>query len=280
MKSGRIILVAKLKGGSGATTTCRELAAAALRDGRNVALIDLDGQGGLSRWWNRRTAPGADGEVRAPAPDLLQLNAAQIPGAAKELRQRYDLVIIDSPPSVHETIRAVAAASDLALVPSRPTVDDLDAVGPIARLLHGVVDHGFVLTQVPAVRGSRDGVEALQRLAERAPVLGRTTFRSDYSRPPGHGATGFEEGAAAKQEIGELYTRVLERLSMTSSQDSVVTISGDDGILRKQDPVILSSHDHSIRILQDRLITASGHKVGLGSRDHRRTGSRQAKGAA
>jgi chromosome partitioning protein len=228
MTAGRLILVAKLKGGSGATTTCRELTAAALHDGRKVALIDLDGQGGLSRWWNRRTATVADGEVQRPAPDLLQLTAAQIPGAAKGLRQRYDLVVIDSPPSVHETIRAVAAASDLALIPSRPTVDDLDAVGPIARLLHGVVDHGFVLTQVPAVRGSRDGAEALQRLAERAPVLGRTTFRSDYSRPPGYGATGFEEGPAARQEISELYARVVDRLGITSSHDDGIQSSQDN----------------------------------------------------
>jgi chromosome partitioning protein len=163
------------------------------------------------------------------APDLLQLTAAQIPGAAKGLRQRYDLVVIDSPPSVHETIRAIAAASDLALIPSRPTVDDLDAVGPIARLLYGVIDHAFVLTQVPAVRGSRDGAEALQRLAERAPVLGRTTFRGDYSRPPGYGSTGFEEGSAARQEIGELYARVVERLGLRSSQDDRIKSEHDDG---------------------------------------------------
>jgi chromosome partitioning protein len=239
MAGGKLILVAKLKGGSGATTTCRELTAAALQDGRKVALIDLDGQGGLSRWWNRRTAPTAEGDVRRIAPDLLQLTAAQIPGAAKGLRQRYDLIVIDSPPSVHETIRSVAVASDLALIPSRPTVDDLDAVGPIARLLHGVVDHAFILTQVPAVRGSRDGAEALQRLAERAPVLGRTTFRSDYSRPPGYGATGFEEGTAARQEVGELYARVIERLGMT--------LSRDDGIRLSRDNVLKSSGDDSIR---------------------------------
>ena len=223
MGNGRLILVAKLKGGSGATTTCRELAVAAMQDGRKVALVDLDGQGGLSRWWNRRTAPAVEGEVQRAAPDLLQLTAAQIPAAAKGLRQRYGLVVIDSPPSIHETIRTVAAACDLALIPARPTVDDLDAVGPIARLLHGVVDHGFVLTQVPPARGSRDGAEALQRLAERAPVLGRTTFRADYSRPASYGATGFEEGAAARQEIGELYDRVAERLMMTSSHDNRIT---------------------------------------------------------
>jgi len=225
MAAGKLILVAKLKGGSGATTTCRELAAASLHDGRTVALIDLDGQGGLSRWWNRRTAPEAETDPPRPAPELLQLTAAQIPGAAKELRQRYGLVLIDSPPSVHETIRAVAAACDLALIPARPTVDDLDAVGPIARLLHGTVDHGFVLTQVPAVRGSRDGAEALQRLASRAPVLGSTTFRSDYSRPPGHGSTGFEEGTAARREIGDLYGKVAERLGMTGSKDDIIPSS-------------------------------------------------------
>jgi chromosome partitioning protein len=225
MTAGRIVLVAKLKGGSGATTTCRELAAAALADSHKVAMIDLDGQGGLSRWWNRRTTSATEGEAPRAAPDLLQLTAAQIPGAAKGLRQRYDLVVIDSPPSVHETIKAVAAVADLALIPARPTVDDLDAVGPIARLLHGVTDHAFVLTQVPAVRGSRDGAEALQRLAERAPVLGRTTFRSDYSRPPGYGATGFEEGPAARQEISELYARIAERLGMTSSQDKSMKAS-------------------------------------------------------
>jgi chromosome partitioning protein len=223
---GRILLVTKLKGGSGATTTCRELSAAALQDGLRVALIDLDGQAGLSRWWNRRTA----GEGEHPtAPDLLQLAAGQIPAAAPGLRERYGLTLIDSPPSVHETIRSVAAASDLALIPARPTVDDLDAVGPIARLLHGVVDHAFVLTQVPAVRGSRDGAEALERLAARAPVLGRTTFRSAYSRPPGQGLTGFEEGGSSRQEIEELYGRIISRLGMSSR---------DDGIAASQETVM------------------------------------------
>src|SRR5690242_2148164 len=257
MTSGRIILVTKLKGGSGATTTCRELAAAALADGRKVALIDLDGQGGLSRWWNRRTAPVAEGDMQRPAPDLLQLTAAQIPSAVKGLRQRYDLVVIDSPPSVHETIRTVAAASDLGLIPSRPTVDDLDAVGPIARLLHGVIDHAFVLTQVPAVRGSRDGVEALQRLAERAPVLGRTTFRSEYSRPPGYGATGFEEGAAARQEIGELYARIIERLGIALSKDKGTMFLHDGGIPSSQDDVIPSSREDVITSRQDKSMKSS-----------------------
>jgi chromosome partitioning protein len=229
---GKLLLVCKLKGGAGATTTCRELSAAAQAAGLSVALIDLDGQAGLSRWWNRRTAGEA---TFRSSPDLLHLSAAQIPSAAKALRTKYDLVIIDSPPSVHETIGAVARVVDLALIPSRPTVDDLDAVGPIVRLLHGIVDQAFVLTQVPPARGSRDGAEALELLASRAPVLGRTTFRADYSRPPARGGTGFEEAATAQQEIGALWTRISERLD--------ITLSRDDGVMVEASSIITAAGD-------------------------------------
>lgn len=225
--AGSIILVCKLKGGAGATTTCRELAAAAVTSGLQVALVDLDSQGGLTRWWSRRTK---DAEAGGTNPKLLELPVDRIAAAASQLRERFGLTVIDSPPTVHATIRAVAASADLALIPARPTVDDLDAVGPIARLLRGVVDMGFVLTQVPGGRRSRDGAEALERLAGLAPVLGRTSLRLDYPRPAGVGRTGFEGGGTAQEEIAELWQAILERLDikpgaelMKLSRDTVRT---------------------------------------------------------
>ena len=227
MASGRIVLVCKLKGGAGATTTCRELAAAAVADGLRVALIDLDAQGGATRWWNRRTKDAGDA---AANPVLLQVSADGIPARAPALKANYDLTIVDSPPSIHDQIKSVAAAADLALVPSRPNVDDLDAVGPIFRLLHGIADIGFVLTQVPGKR-SLDGAEALERLAARAAVLGRTTFRSAYSRPPASGSTGFETDATAREEIGALYATLRERLTLhhtvTQTGEGLNARSGD-----------------------------------------------------
>jgi chromosome partitioning protein len=221
--AGRIILVCKLKGGAGATTTCRELAVAAVSTGLHVALVDLDSQGGLTRWWSRRTKDkGADGIN----PLLLELPVDRIAAAAAQLRQRFGLTVIDSPPTVHETIRAVASSADLALIPARPTVDDLDAVGPIARLLRGIVDMGFVLTQVPGGRRSRDGAEALERLAGLAPVLGRTSLRLDYPRPAGTGSTGFEGGGTAQGEIAELWRAILERLDIKPNEE-LMTLSRD-----------------------------------------------------
>jgi chromosome partitioning protein len=93
--SGKIILVCKLKGGAGATTSVRELAAAAVAEGLRVGVIDLDGQGGLTRWWNRRTKTNENDRAR---PELLQMPAEQIPSRAGALRTAYDLVLIDSPP--------------------------------------------------------------------------------------------------------------------------------------------------------------------------------------
>src|SRR3954463_12870389 len=111
--SGKIVLVCQLKGGAGATTSVRELAAAAVASGLKVGVIDLDGQGGLTRWWNRRTKIGDDDRGR---PELLQIPAEQIPSRSRALRAAYDLVLIDSPPSVHATISSVASAADLAVI--------------------------------------------------------------------------------------------------------------------------------------------------------------------
>ena len=224
MTGGRIVLVTKLKGGSGATTTARELACAAVGDGLAVALIDLDGQGGLSRWWSVRTRDAGDADNLNP--QLLNIPAERIPAAAGGLRSKYDLTIIDSPPTVHDAIRRVAAACDLALVPCRPTADDLAAVGPIARLLRGATEVAFVLTQVPPGGRSRDGAEALEMLAAKAPVLGSTTFRADYYRPAAMGSTGVESGRVAAAEISRIYRHMRERLD--GSNPDMIKSSHDD----------------------------------------------------
>ena len=199
--AGRIILVCKLKGGAGATTTCRELAIAAVASGLQVALVDLDSQGGLTRWWSRRTKDvGADNTN----PQLLELPA--LPGASPLAAIWLD----GDEPQSHcwgDVLPGSASDPRAAWTPR--------SVGPIARILRGAVDMGFVLTQVPGGRRSRDGAEALERLAGLAPVLGRTSLRLDYPRPAGVGGTGFEGGGTAQEEIAELWRAIRERLDIT-----------------------------------------------------------------
>ena len=227
--TGKILLITKLKGGAGATTTVRELAVAATTHGLRVALIDLDAQGGITRWWNRRNATGAQAELPVPPnPGLLEIPVGQVPRKAAALRRTYGLTLIDSPPSTHDAIRQVAAIADLAVIPTRPTTDDLDAVGPIVRLLRGAVDVGFVLTMVAGGARSRDAAEAHELLAKGAPVFGRTTFRVDYPRAAAAGRTAFETGGVASAEVMALWQTLADRLSMTASQQDGITSSRDD----------------------------------------------------
>jgi len=209
----KIVLVTKLKGGAGATTMCRELCAAATDAGLRVGLVDLDGQGGLTNWWNRRTADNTD----EPNPALLQVPIEKIEATAPGLRNAFDLVLIDSPPSVNERILQAARIADLAVIPTRPNIDDLDAVGPIMRLLRGTVDLAFVITQTPGKR-SLDAAEAMELLARHAPVLGRTTLRSAYPRAAATGSTGYESDRTAAQEIGVIWSVACDRIGITTKQ--------------------------------------------------------------
>src|SRR6476620_11044861 len=53
-KRAKWLLVASGKGGSGKTSASLNLAVCAAHDGLRVAMVDLDRQGTLSRWYERR----------------------------------------------------------------------------------------------------------------------------------------------------------------------------------------------------------------------------------
>ena len=206
MKTGKIVVISKLKGGSGATTLTRELATAALDAGQSVAIIDLDAQGSLTNWWNRRTAATPDA-----GPKLIQLSPEKLPSVMDQLRRKFNLVLIDTPPSTHDALREIASRSDMAVIPTKPTPDDLDAVGPVIRQLRGFVPMAFVISQVTSKR-SPDAVEATEMLSTRAPVIGRTVIRVGYYRAAGAGQSGFETDKTVKEEVQPIYENLMALL--------------------------------------------------------------------
>ena len=121
------ILVASGKGGSGKTTTVRNLAVAAVHAGVSVTTVDLDESPTLTTWWKRR-------------PDLLpaiEHMAAPIDQIEGDLRteieaiQDCNLVIVDTPPSLTaypQHARGLIRVADLVLVPCQQYDEDLDAV--------------------------------------------------------------------------------------------------------------------------------------------------------
>ena len=116
-----VITLASRKGGAGKTTLASHLAVEAEAVGAGpVAVVDTDPQGGLAGWWNAR--PAGTPHWIDPAHGLpAAVTAARAAG--------YGLLVIDTPPSIAETITEVIEVCDLVVIPVRPSPNDLRAVG-------------------------------------------------------------------------------------------------------------------------------------------------------
>ena len=160
----KTILIAAQKGGSGKTTLTRNLAVAAVENGRNVLCLDLDPQGSLRGWWESREADSPSMLDRDPLPDVLRttLDAA---------RERFDLCIIDTPPAASEWLTEALAAADLVLIPVRPSPDDLRAVGTTLAAVNGSdMPFAFVMSQTPRARITEEAARVLAQHGRVAPV--------------------------------------------------------------------------------------------------------------
>jgi chromosome partitioning protein len=168
-----IVSVSNQKGGVGKTTTAVSLAAALADLGARVLLVDLDPQGNATTGLGCRAEEGdpssygvlVDGMALAAAtlatevdgldlvPSSLDLAGAEVelvPAFSRELRlrkaleaarDRYDVVLVDCPPSLGLlTINALVAA-DQVLVPIQCEYYALEGLGQLLRTVQLVGDN-------------------------------------------------------------------------------------------------------------------------------------------
>jgi chromosome partitioning protein len=207
-------MVAKQKGGVGATTLARELGVAAAAAGQRVVFLDLDPQGTLRGWWNRRTE-GLEGD---PNPGLAFPSPEALAAALDELRAaRVDLCIVDTPPSVHAFLGEVMRLADLILLPTRPTTDDLDALAAVLDLVEeSSVPFAFVVTQAPPGK-SRLYDDAVPVLAQRGRVAPALRLRADFpvAAASGRAATEAAPKSKAAEEVHALWRYISGDLAKT-----------------------------------------------------------------
>src|SRR5579863_429857 len=113
----RTIAFINQKGGTGKSTLAACLAVAAREAGERVFLIDMDPQKSLLKWGHRRR----DKEVPVEA-----VSETKLPSVLSALgRGRVSLVLIDTPATDSPASEAAMAASDLCIIPARPTIFDI-----------------------------------------------------------------------------------------------------------------------------------------------------------
>lgn len=220
----RVVMMAKQKGGVGATSLARELGVAAAAAGKRVVFVDLDPQGTLRGWWNRRTENAAGD----PNPGLATPTPGELSGALAQLRTAgVDLCIIDTPPSVHPFIASVMQLADLILLPTRPTTDDLDALPAILDLVEeSGRPFAFVVTQVPPGR-SRLLDDAVPVLAQRGRVAPPVRIRTDFpvAAATGRAATEIAPKSKAAAEVEAFWRFVSADLAKLGRKRSSVLAS-------------------------------------------------------
>jgi chromosome partitioning protein len=161
-RAAKWLIISTAKGGSGKTTTARNLAVAAAHEGLRVLLVDTDAQQALARWAERRPeqAPPVACEAIALADIETHLDRLDASEA--------DVVIVDTPPGVESSpsqMQALLRKADLVLVPVQPSDDDIESATPWMELLARLdVPAHFLLNRVR--RGSKSLDEAKLGLLE------------------------------------------------------------------------------------------------------------------
>ena len=113
------IVVANLKGGSGKSSTCVNLAAGIAKLGETVALVDADPQGSVSDWAAvRAETTKIPFSVVAAARKTLHRDADDLQGDR-------DHLIIDTPAKTAAITVSAMSAADLILVPVSTSAYDL-----------------------------------------------------------------------------------------------------------------------------------------------------------
>lgn len=120
----RVAAVVNLKGGSGKTTTAVFLAHEWAARGRRVLLVDADPQGTALRWSEQGSF--ALSSLALPVKDLH----SRLGGIVGD---RYDLVVIDTPPLAERAgiVLSALRLADLVVVPLAPTMAEYERLGDV-----------------------------------------------------------------------------------------------------------------------------------------------------
>jgi chromosome partitioning protein len=118
--NGKVLTLVQQKGGAGKTTLAAQLAVAFAQRGSAIALVDIDPQGSLTRWFQARSA-----NVATEALNLTTAKGWRAQAVVEKLQAVSDLVIVDSAPHAEIESKIAVRSADLVVIPLQLSPLDL-----------------------------------------------------------------------------------------------------------------------------------------------------------
>lgn len=194
----KIITIAHQKGGVGKSTLALNLA---YHFGRNVrtALTDTDPQGSIIQL--QEITQGID---------IIRFDT-------QTLRKDYDVIFIDTPPYIMNTMRPIFLQSDLVIIPTKAGVPDIMAIKATVELVKEVQKERtdlkacIVLNMVkPRANITAQARDQLKEYG--LPILAEIRDRVSYTNTFLTGGIYSGNDETAKKEIADLAEQILELL--------------------------------------------------------------------
>lgn len=214
----RVLALLAQKGGAGKTTLALHLAVIAQQAGLRTVLVDLDPQRSAAGWWHARAAD---------VPELVETEAERLSDVIEAATaDGVALLVVDTRPSVERDAAEVARLADLALIPTRPAILDLRAIGATVEVVKAArCLAGIVLNSCPPARGFGEAsLTAEARRGLRAyglPIVpGSITQRAALAHAliDGQAVTEFEPDGKAAVEVRKVWEWVRGQLWLSEQR--------------------------------------------------------------
>jgi chromosome partitioning protein len=214
-----VISVLNQKGGSGKTTIATNLAHALQEHGLRALIADSDPQGTAQEWADLHPE-GVD------LPAVVGVSGSTIEEHLADVGAAYDVVVIDGAPALNSPNVKAMKASDVVLIPVRPSGPDVWASEELVELIHtrqevtgGRPEAAFVVSQqVVGTNLASEIGEILQGYD--LPILeGRTGQRVAYAEALSSGTTVLEMASSSKaaEEIRQIAHETVAFIESTAT---------------------------------------------------------------
>lgn len=195
------IAIVGQKGGTGKTTLAENLAVAATKARRTVAVIDLDPQTTATNWHDRR---------ESQTPIVVSCQVARLRFVLSEAgKNGVEMAFLDGPGKNAEATLEAAKAADLVLIPIQPIINDIETLPAFRDLLRVAGDKpALVIINNAPTQGTRHthAQEAAQQAGFMVCPIVLFHRAAVYDAPlPGLAVQEYEPDGKAAQEMAQLY---------------------------------------------------------------------------